>query len=297
MKKRSLMAAGILALILTGCGGNASNDAPPEAQSETQSEAQAETQAGEADGDTDTSSEDTDAVLAELEEMTGGNTTEAGAESSTEEASQEQEGAAQASDEGTVSEASQTEEAQSSDDSSKAAGKLPAYEYPGPEQFYYVVYKYVVDECGKWFEDGEVIIPCIQEVYLDDSNKDDILMYGDFEVYRYDLEGDTLMCRSGGSFPGVIHIKYDDGDYTVTKMEVLEDGSKSDQSAKKIFGKHYDECMKVISDEKLREKTRAQIIANYVAANNLDITQYQDYGWDPVKLPEENIDSFYSVLN
>ena len=29
------------------------------------------------------------------------------------------------------------------------------------------------------------------------------------------------------------------------------------------------------------------IIANYVAANNPLITQYQDYGWEPVPLPEE----------
>ena len=54
--------------------------------------------------------------------------------------------------------------------------------------------------------------------------------------------------------------------------------------------------MKDGEDEKVREKTRAQIIANYVAANNLDITAYQDYGWDPVTLPKQNIDTFYSDL-
>ena len=80
-------------------------------------------------------------------------------------------------------------------------------------------------------------------------------------------------------------------------MEVAADGSDFDESAKKIFGKHYDEFVKVNSDDKTREETRAQIIANYVAANNLSITAYQDYGWDPVPLPEENIDSFYSILD
>ena len=80
-------------------------------------------------------------------------------------------------------------------------------------------------------------------------------------------------------------------------MDVVNDGTDFDESAKKIFGDNYDAFTKDGSDEKLREKTRAQIIANYVAANNLNITAYQDYGWDPVTLPEENIDSFYSDLN
>ena len=55
--------------------------------------------------------------------------------------------------------------------------------------------------------------------------------------------------------------------------------------------------MKVYSDGEKQDEIRAQIIANYVAANKLSITQFKDYGWDPVKLPEENIDSFYSQLN
>ena len=182
-------------------------------------------------------------------------------------------------------------------EASTADGKLPPYEYPGPEQFYYVVYKYVIDEFGKGYEKSDVSIPCILEAYVDESNKDDILFYGDFWVFNYDLEGDTLMNKSGGSYPGVMHLKNTEDGYAVTKVDVVEDGSRWDKSAKEIFGKHYDECMKLISDDKLREQTRAQIIANYVAANNLSITQYKDYGWDPVKLPEQNIDSFYSDLD
>ncbi|MBO5552025.1 MAG: hypothetical protein J5966_08700 [Lachnospiraceae bacterium] len=180
---------------------------------------------------------------------------------------------------------------------SAAEGKLPPYEYPGPELFYSVVYKYVTDEFGKGYDKSDVSIPCILVAYVDESNKDDILVYGDFWVMNYDLEGDTLMNKSGGSYPGVMHLKSTREGYDVTKMDIVEDGSNWDKSAREIFGERYDECMKLISDDKLREKTRAQIIANYVAANNLAVTQYQDYGWDPVKLPEENIDTFYSDLD
>ena len=54
--------------------------------------------------------------------------------------------------------------------------------------------------------------------------------------------------------------------------------------------------VKVEADADEREKIRAQIVANYVAANDLNFTAIKDYGWDPVTLPEENIDTFYSNL-
>ncbi len=179
--------------------------------------------------------------------------------------------------------------------SSEAA--LPAYEYPGPELFYSVVYKYMIDEFGLHYEPADVGIPCPVIIAEDDSNKDDILLYGNFWYFNYKLNGDTLENTSGGSYPGVMHVKSTDAGYEVTGMDIVADGSDFDESAKKIFGKYYDSFMKDGEDDELREKTRAQIIANYVAANNLSIKAYQDYGWDPVTLPEENIDSFYSTLD
>ena len=178
-----------------------------------------------------------------------------------------------------------------------ASGSIPAYEYPGPESFYFALYKYMTDELGKDYEPSQVCIPCPVIVAEDDTDKSDIRVYGDFSIYNYDLKDGILQNTSGGSYPGCMHLKMTDEGYEVTSMDVVADGSDFDESAKKIFGDHYDEFMKVNSDDKLREETRAQIIANYVAANNLDITAYQDFGWDPVTLPEENIDSFYSQLD
>ena len=180
-----------------------------------------------------------------------------------------------------------------------AAGELPAYEYPGPESFYVVLYQYLIDTYAPDYPPAQVSIPCPIIVAEEDSDRDDIRVYGNFWLFNYDLEGDTLKNTSGGAYPGCMHLKFVDNaaGFEVTSMEVAADGSDFDESAKKIFGKHYDEFVKVNSDDKTREETRAQIIANYVAANNLSITAYQDYGWDPVPLPEENIDSFYSILD
>ena len=177
-----------------------------------------------------------------------------------------------------------------------SSGELPAYDYPGPELFYSVLYNYMTEELGKNYEKSQVSIPCPVIIKEDESDKSDIRVYGNFWIFNYDLNGDVLENTSGGSYPGCIHIKSTDEGYEVTSMDVVEDGSDFTPSAKKIFGKYYDLFMKDGEDETLREKTRAQIIANYVAANGLNITAYQDYGWDPVTLPEENIDTFYSDL-
>ena len=181
-------------------------------------------------------------------------------------------------------------------DDSADNGALPTYEYPGPELFYSVMYDYIADEFGAHYDKADVGIPCPIIVAEDESDKDDIKVWGDFWYFNYTLNGDTLECVSGGSYPGCMHFKYTDEGYEVTEFEAVEDGSNFKPSAKKIFGNNYDKFIEINSDEKLREDTRAQIIANYVFANNLDIKSYKDYGWDPVELPEQNIDSFYSNL-
>ena len=180
--------------------------------------------------------------------------------------------------------------------SEKTGAKLPAYEYPGPEQFYYVLYQYLIDDFGAYYSDYEVCIPNPVILEIDDSDKSDIKVYGDFWINNYNLEGDTLMCVSGGSFPGIIHLEFGEEGYKVLSTDIVSDGSDFDTSAKEIFGDKYDAFIALLSDQDSREVNRAQIVANYVAANDLNITQYQDYGWDPVQLPEENIDNFYSDL-
>ena len=155
----------------------------------------------------------------------------------------------------------------------------------------------MIDNYAAQYDKTDVSIPCIMIVGTDESDPEDIRVYGDFWLLNYDLEGDTLECKSGGSYPGCIHFKKTGSGYEAAGMDEVEDGSGYTESAKKIFGKYYDKFAKDGEDEKQREQIRAQIIANYVAANNLSITAYQDYGWDPVTLPEENIDSFYSELD
>ncbi len=189
--------------------------------------------------------------------------------------------------------------AETTEAQAEAGAALPAYVYPGPEAFYLVMHKYIVEELGKDYPDADVTIPCPVIVFEDDSDNLEIDVYGDFWVFNYNLEGETLMCEAGGSYPGKMHFSGNDNNadfYEVTSFEVVPDGEDSEEKAKEIFGDHYEEYLKMCSDTTERERVRAQIISNYVAANELNITAYQDYGWDPVELPEENIDNFYSPL-
>ena len=82
-----------------------------------------------------------------------------------------------------------------------------------------------------------------------------------------------------------MHMKKDGDSYKVTKFDRVEDGSNYTDSAKKLFGEYYDAFAKYTSDDKAKAATRGQQIANYVKANGLKVTQYHDYGWDPVALP------------
>lgn len=174
---------------------------------------------------------------------------------------------------------------------------LPAYEYPGPEQFYYVLYKYLIDEFGGYFDEEDVTIPCPIIIKMDQRDKAEILVYGDFWINNYNLEDRVLKCVSGGSFPGCIHVIYGDSGFEVTGMDLVEDGSNYTSSAKKIFGDSYDDLIKSSADSEENQRMRSQIIANYVAANDLHIIAYQDYGKEPISLPAENIDTFYGELN
>ena len=72
--------------------------------------------------------------------------------------------------------------------------------------------------------------------------------------------------------------------YSVQEFEQVGDGSNFEPSAKDIFEEKYDTFMKVNSDQEARESLRQQIMIDYIKANGLAVTKYQDEGWDPVEL-------------
>lgn len=175
-------------------------------------------------------------------------------------------------------------EAASAESSDEAEVDGSAYGYAGTDPVEAAVYKYTVEEIGKNFEKADVSIPTVSIVHVDYTNPDDVTVYGDFWLYNYNIEGQTLECVSGGNFPGVMHLKKDGESYAVSSFDMVADGADFDSSAKELFGDNYDAFMKVYSDDEARDELRKATVSDYVNMNGLDVTQYQDYGWDPVPL-------------
>ena len=156
--------------------------------------------------------------------------------------------------------------------------------------YFPAIERYLVNELGSKYLQGQYCVPFQTVVAVDERNSDDILVWGDFWVFNYNLDGDTLKTVSGGSHPGLMHIKQTDKGFEVTSFEQVEDGSRNLPSAKRIFGDKYKIFHAINSNRDRREKHRAEVLANYVEKNKIPATKYQDYGWPVKELPFEKKD-------
>ena len=146
--------------------------------------------------------------------------------------------------------------------------------------------RYLADSIGSRYAKGEHCVPIHSIVRVDERNAEDILVWGDFWVFNYNQVGDTLKCVSGGSHPGLLHIRQTEKGFEVTAFDQVEDGSRYLPTAKEIFGDKFDAFKTINSDEKNRERLRAEGLATYAKKNGLAVTLYQDYGWPAKKLKE-----------
>ena len=144
--------------------------------------------------------------------------------------------------------------------------------------------RYLTDSIGSQYAKGEHCVPIHSIVRVDECDAEDIKVWGDFWVFNYNQVGDTLKCVSGGSHPGLMHIRQTEKGFEVTAFDQVEDGSSYLPTAKKIFGDKFDVFKTINSDEKNRERLRAEGLATYAKKNGLAVTLYQDYGWPAKKL-------------
>ena len=158
------------------------------------------------------------------------------------------------------------------------------YKYTGDDGIINAIDQYLVAEIGKYYDKADVGIPYMLIVDRDESDSENIKVWGAFWYENYDMEGDTLISVSGGSHPGCMHLKKTDAEYVVTEFEQVADGSDYEESAKEIFGDRYDQFSATYSDDDKRNAERKAVISDFVKSHNVPVTKYQDYGWDPVNL-------------
>ena len=74
-------------------------------------------------------------------------------------------------------------------------------------------------------------------------------------------------------------------------IEIPSDATEQKRLLRSLFNVRVprpisDDFLKIHEDSASRDALRAGIIADYSAANDLSLTAFQDYGFDPVALPE-----------
>ena len=163
-------------------------------------------------------------------------------------------------------------------------GRLPEFHYVDDAPYMDTILDYMVQTRGQWFESGDVMIPNFVIMGTDETNPDDIKVWGNFWVMNYDLEGDNLMMKNGGENPGLLHLKKTGTGYTVTGADMVGDGSSNAPDARRIFGTD-EKLMRFYQNQDLVvDRNRADTIRRYVIRNGLNINSFQDYGWDKVML-------------
>ena len=138
---------------------------------------------------------------------------------------------------------------------------------------------YLLREIAPYYLQGEICVPTLMMVRETDS-----CVWGDFWVFWYKIEGDTLKTVSGGDHPGMMTLKYENGQPQVIDFEQVEDGSRFLPSAQRIFGDYYDIFMNMHANESVREAVRREQLGEYVQQNGLDVHYYQDFGWEAKEL-------------
>ncbi len=161
---------------------------------------------------------------------------------------------------------------------------LPAYVYTGENSLTKAVGEKLLSDKAQFFDKASVSVPVPVIVDTDESNTDDIKVWGLFWLLNYDLEGNVLENVSGGSFPGCMHLKKTADGYEITKYDEVEDGEDYADSLKTICEGSAERVKKFSEASGTVDSEIKSALEAYVEANDLDITAYKEYGWDPVKL-------------
>ncbi len=146
------------------------------------------------------------------------------------------------------------------------------------------VHTYLVSYAQEMFPEAEHIIPAPVILRIDDSNPDCVTLWGNFWIYKYNLEETVLVCQSGGSMPGKIIVEKNDTGYKVSETQFMFTESEDELKAVCDNDEELMTMFSDMSDELLQ--AREDAIKEYAKEWGLTVDAYQDFGWDPVPLVE-----------
>ena len=168
---------------------------------------------------------------------------------------------------------------------------LPRYEYTGEDPIEGAIADVLASEdISEQYltEPGSVAIPCPVILKTEKTDDTHVKVIGNFWVMNYVLQDQTLKCISGGECPGIITLELEDDEWIVTDLDEVGDDEDYEAGIERVAGGDKDLIAKFyeahdMSGEPLKS-IREKYIREYVEENELDVTAYQDEGWDPVEL-------------
>ncbi len=162
---------------------------------------------------------------------------------------------------------------------------IPEFRYTGEGEYLALITEYQLEEISKEYSQGDVSIPAPMLLHVDDSNPDDIKVFGNFWLFQYDLYGRKLINVSGGEMPSVFHFARKDGGLEIMSVEKAGDGAQYGEDIAR-FCEGYDGLEQEFyntNGENL-ESVRKDYIEMYREDTGLLIDAYQDFGWQEVAL-------------
>ncbi len=197
-------------------------------------------------------------------------------EAATEAAAEETEAAA----EETEAPAEETE----AETEAQAEAELPEFSYTGEDPYVPVIWDYMKEKFVPGYDPCDISLPAYVIVRVDDSDPEDIKVWGRFWIDNYALKGTTLMSRSGGSYPGCFHLKKAGDSFEVVSFDEVESGADSGPSEKRIFGIDEELMEAYLTSEKDITDSRCSSAHMYSEETGVPIEMIQDYGWDPFQV-------------
>ena len=162
--------------------------------------------------------------------------------------------------------------------------EYPAYSHETDNPYYLPACQFNMEEYGSHFETFDVMIPFVDILRVDDSDPEDIKIWGNYKIFNYAIRGTTMFTMNGGNFPGLIHMKKDGDSLVGVSMDEVESGSNNAESIEKIFGVDEEllEAFRKSTEDEAEEELVLNTFRWYQEDSGLDIEAYEDYGWDPV---------------
>ena len=176
-----------------------------------------------------------------------------------------------------------------------AGTPLPGWRYTGSDPIEAAAAEYAAGFQSDYrVSDVSVCVPAPVILRTEKTDDDHCLVYGNFWIFNYELNGDVMECISGGEAPGVIALAQNGGEWTVTDFDRVGDGDDYSRDIIRVSGD--DETLKQAFYESgngggdLLTGVRERFLRDYVTSNGLGITAYRDYGRDAVPLFGEACD-------